>query len=59
MNLVNPLNYMRLPGTFGNLPGDKLKHDEEGYFELVKIEPETASSDFSDHQRRRTTPWKT
>ena len=23
MKLVNPINYIRLPGSFGNLPGDK------------------------------------
>ena len=42
MKLVNPINYIRLPGSFGNLPGN---------FEVIKIEPKTDSDDNSDRVR--------
>lgn len=45
---VNPLHYIRLPGTFGNLPGDKERHDEEGNFKVIKIEAQNQSDDYSD-----------
>ena len=39
IKLVNPINFMKPSGGFGDQPGDKEKYDEEGKFKVVKIEP--------------------
>ena len=51
MKLVNPINYLKPPGGFGDQPGDQEKHDKEGNFKVIKIEPKTDSDDYSHRVR--------